>query len=416
MAAITNAQQAATGGALRPQPASASGVMLPGPVGPGGPAHAGVNQLGSNQQVTSIRTGDAAALLPREATIDSGMGVIQSRSAPSGITYTCDASINAIAGVCDTLNTTIAGLYATAFTNANANIYITFGTTGLGGSLTPVYLVNYGDLRTALQSSETDADDITAFNDSVPAADPINGGSQFGVKLANYRALGLTPPAGTGTQPDGTQCSLGATGCYDGIVTMSNAVAMAGNFYFRNGMIAPNQFDFYTVVEHETDEVLGLGSCAFGCPSPDPLPEDLFRYQSNGTRGFGAGNNSSCSAATSGNACFSLDGVNMLQQFNNLSNGGDAGDWLTNCSAQLVQDADECQGVPGVDISPAAEIRALDVIGYTIKGTVPPQVTVTADLTSNTTGIVSGVCTTPPAVSNFTVTSPAVYLYFAVSG
>jgi len=42
-----------------------------------------------------------------------------------GIVYTCDASINALsATACNTLNTTIAALYSSAFTNANASIYI----------------------------------------------------------------------------------------------------------------------------------------------------------------------------------------------------------------------------------------------------------------------------------------------------
>src|ERR1700690_3092977 len=52
-------------------------------------------------------------------------------SAP-GIIYTCDPSVNAIVGVCNTLNTTIAGLYASIFSNATASIYVTFGSTSLG--------------------------------------------------------------------------------------------------------------------------------------------------------------------------------------------------------------------------------------------------------------------------------------------
>src|SRR5665213_2499175 len=38
---------------------------------------------------------------------------------PSGITYTCDSSITAVAGVCNTLNTAIAGIYAGTFTTVS---------------------------------------------------------------------------------------------------------------------------------------------------------------------------------------------------------------------------------------------------------------------------------------------------------
>ena len=50
----------------------------------------------------------------------------------SGIVYTCDPSVST--AICDYLNTTVAGYYNSTFTNANANIYIAFGTTGLGES------------------------------------------------------------------------------------------------------------------------------------------------------------------------------------------------------------------------------------------------------------------------------------------
>ena len=406
IATIASAQEA---------PVHVTGVMLPGPAGQGGPAHADVNQVGVNQPVQGAGVTNASPA-PRTATINPRLGSIQSLSTPSGIVYTCDANINALPGVCNTLNTTIAGLYASTFANANASIYITFGTTGLGAERVLLFLcpvtVACGH---ALQSNETDADDITAFKNSVPATNPINGNSQFAINPANYRALGFTTP--TGLQADGTQCTLGATGCYDGIITISNTMALGGNLYFRTGTIASNQYDFYTVVEHETDEVLGTGSCAFGCPgSVSFAPADLFRYQSNGTRSFAPGNNSFCSVVNTGNACFSLDGVHMLQPYNNLANGGDAGDWTPNCLQPLVQNAEGCPGIAGVDISRAAEIRVLDVIGYTLNVSVPAPVTVTTKLTSNTTGIVNGVCNTPPQITTFTITSPQVYLYFLVTG
>jgi len=108
---------------------------------------------------------------------------------------------------------------------------------------------------------------------------------------------------------------------------MSSTIQTAGNFYFRSGSIGPSQYDFFTTVEHETDEIIGTSSCAFNsCGGSHIAPADLFRYQSNGARSFGAGNNSSCKVANAGNACFSLDGIHMLQHYYNINDGYDAGD------------------------------------------------------------------------------------------
>ena len=57
------------------------------------------------------------------------------------------------AGACNTLNTTIAGLYSSAFTNVNASIYITLGNTGLGESEWQYDLVSYSRFRDALAAA-----------------------------------------------------------------------------------------------------------------------------------------------------------------------------------------------------------------------------------------------------------------------
>ncbi len=280
---------------------------------------------------------------------------------PSGtIAYTCDATINAIAGVCNTLNTTIAALYSAAFSNANASIYITFGSTDLGESYTGLNLVSYSSYRGALIASESSANDATAITDSVPATSPF-GSDSVAITTATARALGYsTSPAITGN--DGS-C------CYDGMITISSAMQSSGDLYYRTGTITSGQYDFYTVVQHETDEVLGTASCVFGCDFSGTIafaPADLLRYHSNGTRSFAAGNNSSCASSNSANACFSIDGVHMLQQYNNLDNGEDGGDWAPNCTHPLVQDSESCPGVAGLNISPTAEILVLDVVGFTL--------------------------------------------------
>ena len=49
------------------------------------------------------------------------------------VNFICDPSV--AASTCNYLNTTISGHYSFTFSNANANIYITYGTTGLGASV-----------------------------------------------------------------------------------------------------------------------------------------------------------------------------------------------------------------------------------------------------------------------------------------
>ena len=76
---------------------------------------------------TAVPTGLAAALC---------LGVIGSLccrgEAKAGINYTCDPTIDAAhdAGTYAFLNTALAALYKSAFSNANASIYTTCGTTG----------------------------------------------------------------------------------------------------------------------------------------------------------------------------------------------------------------------------------------------------------------------------------------------
>ena len=335
----------------------------------------------------------------------------------NGITYTCDPSVAAISGVCNTLNTTIAGLYASIFSNVSASIYVTFGSTGAGDVAQSSFLFNnvsYATFRTALQSHISSANDTTAFNSSVPSTNPINSAYNVYVTLPNMRALGLTPFGGMTST--GAPCTGGSAGCYDGIITLSSSIQAAGHYYFRSGSIGPSQYDFFTAAEHETDEIIGTSSCAYSsfCGS-HIAPADLYRYQSNGARSFAAGNNSSCNTPNTGNACFSIDGVHMLQHYYNINDGYDPGDWVPSCSPELVQGS-ICSGIGNVDISPTAEILVLDVIGYSLSGSSSVPVTASNQVTSSSGGTVSGVCIPPPLVSNFTTQSPQVFVFFNYGG
>src|ERR1019366_4041087 len=169
-AAIASAQEA---------PVHVTRVMMAGPDRPGLAAHVGARNVSTS---------------PGEVAVHSALASVHSLSVPSGITYTCDLRIaNLGAGICNALNTTIAGLYAAAFTNASARIYITLGSTGLGASDYLAYSLPYASFRDALQRSQTDGDDITALTASVPATEPIAGNPQVSLAGPNYRALGFAP-------------------------------------------------------------------------------------------------------------------------------------------------------------------------------------------------------------------------------
>ncbi len=356
---------------------SMGGVNSPAVVLPIGPASAirvqGLNPLPGGRP-TPV-TNPISRRRPPETS-----RAVQALSPSSTITYTCNANISA--AICNTLNTTIASLYSSAFTNAGASIYIQFGSTGLGESLTATNTLSYSSFRNALIANQAGSDDATAITKSVPSTNPY-GSDVLSLTNANMRALGFS--ATFGVNPSNKSCALGA-GCYDGIITISSSENTGGNLYFRPAggpAITGSQYDFYTVVEHETDEVLGTASCLLSCSSAI-APADLFRYHSNGARSFAAGDNNTCSTSGSGNACFSIDGVDMLVQYNNVDNGDDFGDWVSNCSAPLVQDAVGCPGVSDVDISPSAEIQVLDVVGFTLVGaTGVPALTINKTHTGN---------------------------------
>lgn len=260
----------------------------------------------------------------------------------TGVVFACDPTIynNLPGGVCDTLNSTVASLYNNAFTNANACIYVQTGSASLGQTVSQENTVPYSSYRSALVSAQSDANDLTALTYTVLPTNPY--GSQS-VQITNPLARALGISATTGIQTNGqTPCSLGTAGCYDAVITISNSIPL----FFRSGSITGSQYDFYTIVQRQTDEVLGTASCSPGTSCGGRVaPADFFRYHSNGARSFSTGSNDSCTSSDSTNACFSIDGIHMLQQYNNLSNGQPTGDWVSNCAATpLVQEAAGCPG------------------------------------------------------------------------
>jgi hypothetical protein len=126
----------------------------------------------------------------------------------------------------------------------------------LAQSFSVRYTVQWNAFVTALRADATTSNDNRA-NASLP-------GSALSTNIApssgNGRAVGLnTPPA---MLPAGT---IGPSGPYDGIVTLNSAQPL----WFSRPLIS-GSFDAQRLVEHEIDEVIGLGSylnSVRGCPS-----------------------------------------------------------------------------------------------------------------------------------------------------
>jgi hypothetical protein len=296
------------------------------------------------------------------------------------ISYTCDP--NVAASTCSYLNTVVAGQYSSTFTNANADIYIQYGTTGLASTSSYLNDVSYSDYLVALTANANKDGLQTAALLSLDA----NATGPYGTGNVNITdalgvALGLTSGL-TGTTATGAACSFPSAGCYNAVVTVTNDPGTPLYYDNQGGVEPSDAYDYYATVQHETDEVLGTSSCistqgpslSDGCSGFEgagtPAAADLFRYSSPGSLILDS------SLSTTPGAYFSYDGgaTNGANGFvyNTISNGDDYADFLNNCPAGplSVQDAEGCPGVDkGLDIlnDGGAEINILNAVGYDLK-------------------------------------------------
>lgn len=244
--------------------------------------------------------------------------------------------------------------YQNTFTN-NITVNIEFHNmnSGLGQSIAFIFPVSYSTYCTALAASATSPDDMTAVaHTPCGSTAPINNAANIDVKSPSGRVLGINTPE----QNFGGNCP---TANFTGSGCIGLNVALAN--------MHPSLL--FAVVEHEIDEVLGLGSALNGTTTPtDPWPEDLFRWQSTGTRSYAA-NTSTTNPCGSGTpaAFFSIDGgTTDLDDFNNCNNGGDYGDWITHSPPQVQDAFINISGTPPSLTTSSSEVRALDVTGYSI--------------------------------------------------
>jgi len=258
------------------------------------------------------------------------------------------------------INTAIA-FYDSTFSNAiTVNIDFHNMTSGLGSSLTPEYAVSYASYKQQLTLDATSANDKTALS-SLPASVPSGG---IAIKTATADALGYGIAGSTFTMASTGSFCTGTN--LDGCVGLNLSQTTVGG----------GSYSLLATVEHEIDEVLGLGSSLegngtiLGQPSfPAGLmsPEDLFRYSAPGVSSFALNNGiSSSNCAGAPLAYFSINkGITNLDTFNNCKNGADYGDWSTSAAAQVQSAYGTPGATPSLTVS-SAEVTALDVIGYTL--------------------------------------------------
>jgi PEP-CTERM motif len=327
-----------------------------------------------------------------------GLVFCASIAGASGLTYTCDSSVDASApGTCAYLNTTIAGLYNSTFTNASADIYIEQGRTGLAGSEAAESFIPYSAYLSALTSTASgDGVDTAALAALNTLDTAVYGSDNVVITSALAGALGFT--AVGGLTASGANCTIGAaTGCYSGIIIVTTPAYLSSqqpgeSLYYRQsgGSITSGAFDYYSLVERETDEVLGTISCisttggtlsdhcdagtGAAAGTGTPSAEDLFRY--NGVGNLALDNASLGSGSAPAGAYFSFDGgvTNGAggAVYNTAANNQDYADFTASCT--WVQTAAGCLGKSlNITTDGNAEKNILDAVGYNLAPAPVPE-------------------------------------------
>jgi hypothetical protein len=177
------------------------------------------------------------------------------------------------------------------------------------------------------------------------STNPVTGTTKIRVKTANLHALGFSG------------FNSGLTNGYDGIIGLHTS-----QLNLSRASTVATKGDLLSTVCHEIDEVLGMSS-GLDSASPDPFPQDLFRYSSTGARSY---------TSSGDDAYFSIDGTNLLVRCNQNS-ADDYGDWwVAGAHTARVQDASATNGKTP---NPNVELTALDVIGYTLVPVPTPVIT-----------------------------------------
>lgn len=220
----------------------------------------------------------------------------------------------------------------------------------LGQSLTAYNTISYAQYRADLAARAVSANDATALAHlPVGSANPVNGSTTMELTLAQLRAIGET--------------ALGNnSGGFDSTISLKASLMNLA----RTGPQDSGKYDLKGTLMHEINEVLGLNSSLNGLANGASVPTgaigslDLFRYDLGGNRSF--------STDVNAGAYLSIDGTTRLVAFNQNA-GGDFHDFAS--PTPYVQNA---FGTPGTQTDlQAAELTALDAIGYNFTSVPEPQ-------------------------------------------
>jgi hypothetical protein len=215
--------------------------------------------------------------------------------------------------------------YEAAFTNNNITINIDFQYASLGAGAAAensfsYETFTYSQIVNALKANDTSAVDAEAYL-TLPVSDPTGGsGDDYALTTAQARALGLSS----------------FTPTFDDVVTLNSNLSWDFNPYNRS---VPGEYDAIGALEHEMSEggMGRIGSMGTYIASGVWTPLDLFRYSAPGVRQL--------TPNASVNGFFSLNGQQLLTEYNNPTNGGDATDWLPSIQGDSYGDA--YQGLEG---------------------------------------------------------------------
>ncbi len=303
----------------------------------------------------------------------------------SGISYTCAANINADSGInlCSSINSVVAGDYKSIFSNANASIYVEFAdNNGLGQTMQVINTVSYSSYLTALTANSSgDAVDTAALA-SLSATEPsLYNGAGVGLTSALDSALGFT---GYGVDSAFNVCTIGSSGCYNAVIQLNDPTDLAAEtggqtYYYGTGTQTANQYSLSSVLQHETNEVLGTISCVSvgdstlidGCGNNTPSAVDLFRYSANGTHVL---------EDTTPGAYFSYDGgvTAGAPVYNTNATGEDYADYASTgaSTCQYVQTTQGCLGADqSISTDGGSEVNILDAVGYNLNSNTNPAPT-----------------------------------------
>lgn len=269
---------------------------------------------------------------------------------------TFDSSITSAANSAEIESTIIAATrFYTNFSDpVDVNIYFGLGSTNhlVGESLTSFYGAAYSDYLEGLGIQASLHPENTVLQTAYSNLQHGNTAENVVTSSANLDALLV---------PFGITLPGVVDGAFDGAITLSDS---PGEIVF-SGPVGPGQYDAFAVVQHEIDEVLGVGSAlnqVWGAPGSGAISAlDLDRYD-----GF---QSPSYTYDPSEHAYFSYDGgATDIEDYNQIG-GRDYGDWAKiGCSGiQHVQDWGFCSGAPRFGLTRSSpEVFELQAIGYNL--------------------------------------------------